>query len=793
MIGLFGRKKGGHARQETAKKTAKPDRKQQRTAKEMLGFDSMLKSGIAYLGDNRWSVTLLISDINYEISTEDHQLDIIDRWAGLLNGFGNGESLQINVHSRTKGVEKMLEECELAERGDAFDLLRQDYNRNLRHLLGSATSNTDTVKTLTVTIMESDGSRATTSLNRMAMRLTAELNAIDGCKATRLLREDRLRLMFETLRPYDDFTFTEERFASSRTSVKDWICPWAITRKGSKTLLLESMGRETWHRCLWIGEYPPELSDQLLSDITGIKAQIEVSVHLEPYDKTEGLTIVKRRDAELDMEISDRRKKAEKQHLPADMIPADLQEDKDQITALRADLQHSNQRLVNTIIVVGVSADSKEALDQIVKDVMAVAARQSCKAETLSYMQPEGLVAELPLGSNPLPMKRTLTTNAASILVPFASREAYTPGGIVYGRNRRSGNLIALERRRGMNANGVFLGTSGGGKSFTVKSEMAGVLLGRDDDIIVIDPEREYLPLCEAFGGSRIEMSAGGRDCINPMDLELDVDSSDVADAVAEKAATVTNMVGGLLGGRTGLDKVEQGLVDRCAMLLFRRFRDNGGSGDQPTLLDLYEALEATDESKGHDLAIGLEQYAKGSLSGFNGQTNVDLDNRLTVFDVHNLSGELMTFGMMVIMDQVWNRVRSNRAAGRRTWLYIDEFHRFFGNPYASSQFLDVWKRARKYGLGVTGITQNIEEMLEDDAARKMLSNSDFLVLLDQQPTDADALQDLLKLSDEERTYFTGVLPGQGLMKVGTAYVPFDGRIPNDGELYRLFNTEFKD
>lgn len=787
---LFSKEKKRRDRQ---KEPAKPDRKKQKTAKEMLGFDSMLKNGIAYLGDNRWSVSLLIEDINYEMAPEDHQLDIIDRWAGVLNGFGAGESLQINVHSRTKGVEKMLEECEMPDRGDPYDVLRRDYNRNLRHLLGSATSNTDTVKTLTVSIEESDPSRATTTLNRVAMRLTAQLNGIDGCKATRLLRADRLRLLSETLRPYDDFTFTEERFADSRTSAKDWICPWSVTRKDPKTLVLESMGRQTWHRCLWIGEFPPDLSDQLLSDIAGIKAHIEVSVHLEPYDKNEGLSIVKRRDAELDMEIGDRRKKAEKQHLPPDMIPADLQEDKDQITALRADLQHSNQRLVNTIIVVGVSADSREALDQTVKDVVAAAARQSCKAETLTYMQPEGLVAEMPLGHDPLPMKRTLTTNAAAILVPFSSREAYTPGGIVYGRNSRSGNLISLDRRRHMNANGVFLGTSGGGKSFTVKAEMAGVVLGRNDDIIVIDPEREYLPLCEAFGGSRIEVSAGGRDRINPMDLELDLDPSDVVDVVAEKAATVTNMVGGLLGGRNGLDKVELGLVDRCAMALFRKFRDTGGEGEQPTLLDLYEALEATGEAKGHDLAIGLEQYARGSLSGFNGQTNVDLGNRFTVFDVHNLSGELMTFGMMVIMDQVWNRVRSNRAAGRRTWLYIDEFHRFFRNVYASEQFLDIWKRARKYGLGVTGITQNIEDMLEDDSARKMLSNSDFLVLLDQTPTDADALQDLLKLSDEERAAFTGVLPGQGLMKVDSAYVPFDGRIPSDGELYRLFDTKFED
>lgn len=773
----------------------KADAKQLKTAKQLLGFDSMLANGIAYLGDDRWSVTLLISDINYEITTEDHQLDIIDQWAAILNGLGGGEQLQINIHSRSKGVSQMLSECELPVKHDSYDGLRMDYNRNLRQMLQSATSNTDQIKSLTITISEHDATRATTTLNRLAMRLTAELNAIDGCKATRLLRAQRLQLLFETLRPYDEFDFTEEKFLASKTDVKDWVCPWAITRKGSKSLVMESMGRETWHRVLWIGDYPAELSDQLLTKLSSIKAQIECSIHFDPYDKDTGLTMVKRRDAELDMEIGDKRRKNEKQHMPIDEIPAGLQDDKEQVTAMRSELQHSNQRLLNAIIVIGVSATSKEELNQTVKDVQAVVQQESCKAETLSYMQCEGLVAELPLGSNPLPMQRTLTTNAASILIPFSAQESYTPGGIVYGRNQRSGNLIAVDRRRGMNANGVFLGTSGGGKSFTVKGEMASIFLSRDDEIIVIDPDREYVPLCHALHGTRIEVSAGSKDRINPLDIELDIDNTgDMTDVVKEKASSVTNMIGSLLGGNTGLDKVEKALVDRCAMSLFQDYRNSAATGaDQPTLLDLYRKLMDTKEPKAHDLAISLEQYAKGSLSGFSGQTNVDLSNRFTVFDIYNLSGELLTFGMMVTFEQVWNRVRRNLAAHRRTWLYIDEIHRLFGNAYASAQLLDYWKRARKYGLGITGITQNIEDMLDNENARKMLSNSAFLVLLAQQPTDAEALSDLLKLSAEERNYFTGVLPGQGLMKVDTAYVPFDGRIPPDSELYALYDTKFED
>ena len=228
-------------------------------------------------------------------------------------------------------------------------------------------------------------------------------------------------------------------------------------------------------------------------------------------------------------------------------------------------------------------------------------------------------------------------------------------------------------------------------------------------------------------------------------------------------------------------------------MNLFTSYRERGGGRVQPTLQDLSDALDATGEQVGHNLATSLSSYTTGSLSGFNGQTNVDLSNRFTVFDVSGLTGELRTFGMMVVIDQVWNRVLRNRQAGKRTWLYVDEFHRFFGNQYSAAQFKDIYKRARKYGLGVTGITQNIEELLMDADARLMLSNSDFLMLLSQTSTDADELCGLLKLSEEQRTYFTGVLPGQGLMKIGNAYVPFDGRIPSGGPLFQLFSTSFDD
>lgn len=764
-----------------------------KSVKQLIGYDSMLRNGIAYLGDDRWSATVMFTDINYQLSPEEHQMEVIDRWAKLINSFDAGQSLQIAAYTRTRGMDEILRDITMPDHGDGLDAYRRDYNGLIAGKLETASRNTSTVKTLTVTIQEPDRETAVSTLNALCTSLTAQMRAIDECHATRLDRGQRLRLMAEILRPGEPFTFDERAFESmpGKPSTKDLVCPWSIDARDPTRLDVESESSRFRHRTLWISGLPPELSDQLVNDLTSIRARVNVSIHLAPYDRGESMTIVRRKNAEIKMQVMETRRKNRKQGLDPDDLPDDLADQQTQISELRDELSKTNQRLVNSMIVIGVSADTAEQLDLACKTVKAKVNAQSCKAESLKFMQIEGLTAELPIGSNPLPMKRTLTTNSAAILIPFTTQEVFEPHGLFYGSNARSGNPIVADRRDHMNSNGFILGTSGGGKSFTVKQELAGLYLNRDDEVIIIDPEREYLPLAQAFGGQIVQISAGSTTRINPLDIVLE-ETGD-GDPVKEKTNNVVSMVGSLVGGNEGLNPVEKSLVDRCALNLYVRYREQGANPTaQPTLGDLRDMLEETGEAAGHELAVSLGSYTSGSLSGFNGQTNVDLNNRFTVFDVSGLTGELRTFGMMVVIDQVWNRVIRNRAKGRRTWLYIDEFHRFFGNQYSAGQFKDIYKRARKYGLGVTGITQNIEELLLDDDARLMLSNSDFLMLLSQNGSDADELCSLLKLSEEQRQFFTGVLPGQGLMKIGDAYVPFDGRIPSGGMLYRLYSTSFQ-
>ncbi len=788
MLPMKTRDRSGTKDSRRRKTTRKP-----KGVKQLIGYDSMLRNGIAHLGGDQWSASIAFKDINYQLSPEAHQMEIIDKWARVINSFDAGQSVQIASYTRSRGVREILADVMMDERGDGLDEYRRDYNRLAEGKLESVSRDTSTIKIMTVTITENDKQAACATLNALCNNLVAQLRNIDECAATRLDRAHRLRLMAEVLRPGESFTFDERRFAHQpgQPDTKDLVCPWSIDVRKPDRLDIESMDSSFFHRTMWVSSLPPELSDQLVNDLTGLRARVDVSIHLAPMDRGDSMTRVRRKNAEIKMQIMDQRRKNRKQGLDPDDLPDDLADQQEQLGQLRDELRQTNQRLVDSIIMIGVSAASEEELELTCRNVRAKVNAQSCKAESLKFMQLEGLTAELPLGANPLPMTRTLTTNSAAILIPFTTQEVFEPHGLFYGSNARSGNPILADRRSHMNSNGFVLGTSGGGKSFTVKQEIAGMFLNRDDEVIVIDPEREYLPLAQAFGGQIIPISAGSGTCINPLDIVLD-ETGD-GDPVKQKTSNVVSMIGSLIGGSEGLGPVEKSLVDRATLSLYVAYRDTGAGSWQPTLQDLRRTLDGTGEPTGHELAVALDSYTSGSLSGFNGQTNVNLSNRLTVFDVSGLTGELRTFGMMVVIDQVWNRVIRNRAAGRRTWLYIDEFHRFFGNQYSAGQFKDIYKRSRKYGLGVTGITQNIDELLLDQDASMMLSNSDFLMLLSQNGSDADSLCELLKLSEEQRQYFTGVMPGQGLMKIGNAYVPFDGRIPSGGLLYSLYSTSFDD
>lgn len=753
----------------------------------------MLPSGVAWLGADEWSITLRISDINYLAAEMSTQEGIVDRWARFLNSFGSGSRVQETVVNRVLNEADVTQLVQRPRTGDKFDEYRDDFNRNIRDKLAATSKNTVTQKYLTITVQESDREKAEATLVRLGHETIAELAGMD-CQAEMLNRRDRLEVLAHLLRPHELFTFTEEHFAAQkRLATADYVAPFAVeTTTPAGPVILRNGTADTFHSVLWVRDYPVWLSDRIISELADIKCDLTVSLHLEPYDQVDGMTLVQRQISELEMQKITETKKLAKQQLSEEMIPHKLKEAVRETSELRRELEQSNQKVFSTVMVIGVSGFTQDALDQNIKRALTVLRKHSVSGEITSYMQLDALTTELPMGVRPIPMRRTMTTASAAIIVPFTTQEVFQPGGVWYGINAQSSNAIVADRTKNKNSNSYILGTSGSGKSEAAKHEIAQLFLGRpNDDIIIIDPDREYEPVVSAFDGVTVRIDDSSHDRVNPLDIDLTIDDEDGRDPINVKTQSVLTMMNILIGGNEGLTPGERSLVDRCVGGMYRRYAAEGGA--MPTLVTLRDELANTGNEDGHRLADALDIYTSGSLGAFSRQTTVDDRNRLVSYDISKLGGELRTFGMVVMLDQIWARLNRNRLAGRRTWVYIDEFHLLFAHPYAAEYFQSLWKRIRKYGGGATGITQNIEELLENRAARLMLSNTEFLLLLGQNATDADALQELLHFSDEQRRAFTNVPPGNGLMKSGNAVIPFDGRLREDSTLHALFNTDFKE
>lgn len=773
---------------------AAAERKAPKSVVEVLGYKAQLKSGVAWLGADEWSVTLHISDINYVAAGQESQEGLLDQWAKFLNSYGAGTRIQETVLNRVLDDRDVAQMLQKSYQGDGLDRWREDFNGIVRGILSQNSGKTVTEKFITITVQEPDREKAESSLLRIGKEAIASLRSLDDCRATLLDREARLKVLGNITRPREPHFFTEETFEpQKRLRTHDYIAPWAIaSTTKSGPLAMTTNGNATYHQSIWVRDYPAWLSDRILADLTEIKADIVTSLHLEPYEQIDGGSVVQRQIAELEMQIIDEQKKAEKRGYSTQLIPQRLKDAEEEAKALREELKTSNQKVFSSLFTVGISAPTRERLDEVVKAALTVIRKHSCQAELTSYMQRDALMSELPLGIRSLPMRRTLTTASAAIIVPFTTQELFQPGGNYAGLNQQSGNAVVVDRTQNSNQNGFILGESGSGKGVAGKHDIMNVLTNRtNDECIIIDPEHEYEPLVEAFGGSVVRIHAGSPDRINPLDIDLE--DTGFGDPIATKSESLLNMLGTLIGGQHGLSDSQRSIIDRCAVEMYRAYAVEPEGTPQPTLIDLREKLVATGDDDARLVANALEIYTVGSLNTFSQQTTVDATNRLVSYDISQLGPELRTFGMMVILEQLWRRVVANRYTKKRTWVYIDEFHLLFSNPYSSEYFKTFYKRARKYGAAPTGITQDIEELLESPDARLMLANSKFLYLLGQASTNANILCDLLDLSDEQKKYISNVPAGTGLIKSGNAIVPVDGRMPTDSDLFALYDTKFEE
>ena len=756
------------------------------SAQDSIPFERMFPDGICRVEGNFYSKTIEFQDINYQLSQSEDKDAIFDGWCEFLNYFDASVRFQFSFVNSSANKETYRERIVIPLRGDADDSLRVEYSQMLQNQLERGNNGLVKNKYITFGIEAESYKTAKPRLERLELDILNNFRKL-SVKAEPMDGKARLALMHGIFHidGQEPFHFDWKLLAPSGLSVKDFIAPSSFAFASSRHF---RMGAK-YGSVSFLNIIAPELNDRLLADFLEMDSSLVIGMHVKPLDQMSAIKTVKRKLTELNATKIQEQKKAVRAGYDMDILPSDLSTYGTEAQKLLQELQNRNERMFLLTFTVLNTANTLPKLKDTVLQAKGIAQKHNCQLVPLDFQQENGLMSLLPLGMNRIEIQRGLTTSSLAIFVPFTTQELFQRGaGAFYcGVNALSGNLIMVDRLRQKNPNGLILGVPGSGKSFSAKREMFSVYLLTNDDIIICDPEAEYWPLVRRLHGQVIKISPTSKQYVNPMDLNLDYSDDD--NPLSLKVDFILSFCDIVVGAKEGLKPVEKTIIDRCVRLVYRNYLADPRPENMPILQDLYDCLRAQDEKEAQFLATALEIYVTGSLNVFNHRTNVDIDNRVVCYDIKELGKQLKQLGMLVVQDQVWNRVTRNREAGRTTRYYVDEFHLLLRGELAAWS-VEIWKRFRKWGGVPTGITQNVKDLLASPEIENILENSDYICMLNQAPGDRQILAKKLNISPHQLSYVTQANEGEGLLFYGNVIVPFVDRFPKDTEMYRLMTTK---
>jgi len=772
---------------ENAIARAKNRDKKKQSAQDSIPFERMFPDGICRVKPGYFTKTIQFQDINYQLNQNEDKTAIFDGWCDFLNYFDSSVKFQLSFVNLSANKDTYGKSIEIPPQGDAFDKIRQEYTNMLRSQLARGNHGLIKTKYLTFGIEANDLSAAKPRLERIETDILNNFKRL-GVSANPLNGRDRLSIMHGMFHMDEqlDFRFSWDWLAPTGLSVKDFIAPSSFEfRTGKEFGMGRKIGAVSFLQIL-----APELNDRMLADFLDMESSLIVTMHIQSVDQVKAIKTVKRKITDLQKMTIEEQKKAVRFGYDMDIIPSDLATYGNEAKKLLQELQSRNERMFLMTFTIVNTADTKQQLDNNVFQASSIAQKYNCQLTRLDFQQEEGLMSSLPLGLNLVEIQRGLTTSSMAIFVPFTTQELFQSGkeALYCGINALSNNLIMVDRKLLKNPNGLILGTPGSGKSFSAKREIANVFLVTDDDIIICDPEAEYGPLVERLGGQVICISPTSTDYINPMDLNLNY--SDDENPLSLKSDFILSLCELIVGSKEGLQPVEKTVIDRCVRLVYRDYLANPKPENMPILEDLYNALREQEEKEAQYIATALEIYVTGSLNVFNHRTNVDIQSRIVAYDIKELGKQLKKIGMLIVQDQVWNRVTINREAHKSTRYYIDEMHLLLKEEQTAAYSVEIWKRFRKWGGIPTGITQNVKDLLSSREVENIFENSDYIYMLNQASGDRQILAKHLNISPHQLSYVTHSSEGQGLLFYGSVILPFTDQFPKDTELYRIMTTK---
>ena len=743
---------------------------------DVIPIKCMWSDGIFLVG-TRYSKTFKFTDINYMVASQEAQKKLFLAYAALINSLDCGATTKITLNNRHLNRKNFADTVLMKLKNDYLDYYRMEYNDVI---MSKATGGNGIIqeKYVTVSVCKKNIEDARAYFARVGAELTARFAAL-GAKVAEMDATEKLRVLHDFYRSGEEvyFRFDAQDMMRKGHDFRDYICPDSI-EKHSDYLMLGGK----YARVIYLKDYASFISDQLVTKLTDQSRSMMLSIDIIPVATDEAVREVERKMLGVETNITNWQRRQNANNNFSAIVPYDMEQQRRETKEYMTDLTSRDQRMMLSVLTIVHLADSKAELDADTDALLKVAADHMCQMAVLRYQQLDGLNTALPIGTRKIDTFRTLTTESLAVFMPFKVQEIQEPGGIYFGENAISHNLILCNMKNLLNQSMMLLGIPGSGKSFFAKLLIVAIALSTKDDIIILDPEGEYTPLVKALSGSVMCFAVGGSDWLNAMAME---EGYGEGSPVAFKSQFIMSLLKQI--DPDGIRAHHKSIIDRCVALVLQEQKK---TGKVPTLCTLREKLLEQPEQEARDLALTMELYTSGSLNIFAHETNVDTKNRIQSYDIHDLGEELKQPGFVTITDAMINRVNYNWAHGKKTHIFVDEFHIAYENEYSGNFFTSAWRQFRKRNAAPCAITQNVEYMLDSVQASTMVSNSEFVVMLNQAESDQERLSKLLNISPEQMSYVNGSEAGCGLMRYGSALVPFVNRFPANTELYKLITTK---
>lgn len=772
------------------------------STQSFLPYTYMYSDGVCHIKGRFYSKTMQFSDINYRLATEERAEEIFTKYCKLINYFDDSVHVQFSFENQNSNIEEINEKLEIPLREDSFDDIRQEYSNMLKRQVLKGRNGKVLKKYVTFTV-EADNLRlARNRLVGIASEVQKLFKSFD-VKSKVLDGKQRLELMYKSCNPFTDEPFIYDEVYMNKTglSSQDFVAPTSMKIMRDTFEMSSCNGAVTSLNIL-----AGEMSDETLSDFMSLDDILSITIHIDPYDKLEASHYIKAKLSDVEKMKVDEQKKAVRAGYDPDILPPALVENIDSLKAVLEALRSGNERLFRTAYLVRGYAKTKKQLSLQQEKLKRVAQAKNCKLLPLDYRQEQALASTFPIGHNEIKVSRILPTSVVAGFVPFTTQELFQGAtATYYGLNVLSNNLIMASRVLQKNPNGLILGTPGSGKSFAAKREIVDLFLKTTHDIIICDPEGEYLPLVEKLDGQIVTISYASKQWVNPMEIFFFDERTDQPESkrkearekneelIAVKADFIFTLMQIIVGENDPLSAQERTFIDSCVNRIFHRFLESGANYENmPMLENLWMEFKKSGVT-GARLADSLELYVNGSQKLFNHRSTVDMRNRVICFNIRDMGNQLRQIAMLIIQDTVWNRVSANRETGKYTNYYIDEFHLLLKEPQTALYSVEMWKRFRKWRGIPTGMTQNVKDLLRSKEIENIFDNSDFVYMLNQAAGDRDILQEKLKISDEQMAYVTNQDRGHGLIFFGDVILPFKDEFPKNTKIYQLITTNPED